>query len=268
MALEDHDIGEFTSEEEVESEEELGPTPIPSSSQQEQQQEQKQKRKQKQKQKQKQEEDESEEELGPTPIPSSSQHQQEQESAGVLRSSQQDADGDTQHQSIGGSEEEGSREDLSQALSSEDKVWMQKLDERIAQCRKDMAELRENKGEELGEENTTMVIGGLGVDGDDSEGVVALSGEQLLHQVKTVEKEPNHDKVESNNSLLAAEMRKFIVLEKLFDQIEKKKQHVEKDLEGVAMMVEAKQRIGRKLEAQKKKVAAIISSEPQSPNKG
>ena len=155
---------------------------------------------------------------------------------------------------------------------------MQKLDERIAQCRKDMAELRENKGEELGEENTTMV-GGLGVDRDDSEGVVALSGEQLLHQVKTVEKEPNHDKVESNNSLLAAEMRKFLVLEKLFDQIDKKKQHVDKDLEGrggrlaeaeqgVAMLVEAKQRIGQKMEAQKKKVAAIISSEPQSPNKG
>ena len=267
MALEDPDIGEFTSEEELESEEELGPTPIPSSSQQEQKQKEKQKQEQKQKEKQKQEEDESEEELGPTPIPSSSQHQQEQESTEVLRSSHQDADGDTQLQSIGGSEEAGSREDLSQALSPEDKVWMQKLDERIAQCRKDMAELRENKGEELGEESTTMV-GGLGVDRDDSEGVVALSGEQLLHQVKTVEKEPNHDKVESNNSLLAAEMRKFLVLEKLFDQIDKKKQHVEKDLEGVAMLVEAKQRIGQKLEAQKKKVAAIISPEPQSPNKG
>ena len=220
MALADPDIGEFTSEEEVESEEELGPTPIPSSS------------------------------------------QQEQQPAVILPSSQQDAGrsvGNTQQDSIEGSQEGGSKEELSlsQAISPEDEVWMQKMDELICQCRAGLAEIERLDHESEGGEER-----------------VALSGEQ--HEVE-VEMGPSQDEVESHRKV-ASEMRKFLELEQLFVQIQEKKQKLMKEMkqgkvgslheaeQRVAMLVDAKQRIGRHLEAQKKKVA-IICSDPQSSTK-
>ena len=196
--------------------------------------------------------EESEEEYGPTPIPSSSQ--QKQQPAVILRSNQQDADGtvsSTQQHSIGGSEERGSQEELrlSQALSPEDEVWMQKMDELICQCRAGLAEI-----ERLDHESE--------------------AGEQ--HEVE-VEVGPSQDEVESHRKV-ASEMRKFLELEQLFEQIQEKKKIQEKEMkqgkvgslpeaeQRFAMLVEAKQRIGRHLEAQKKKVA-IICSDPQSSTK-
>ena len=231
MALEDPDfylsspdIREFTSEEEVESEEEFEPTPIPSSSQ---------------------------EVKRSRGHPSS---QQKQQPAVILRSSQQDADGtvsSTQQHSNDGSQERGSQEELrlSQALSPEDEVWMQKMDELICQCRAGLAEI-----ERLDHESE--------------------AGEQ--HEVE-VEVGPSQDEVESHRKV-ASEMRKFLELEQLFEQIQEKKKIQEKEMkqgkvgslpeaeQRVAMLVEAKQRIGRHLEAQKKKVA-IICSDPQSSTK-
>ena len=132
MALEDPDIEEFTSEEEV------GNTPCL--------------------------EVESEEELGPTPIPPSSQ-EQEKEPAFILSSSQQqDADGtsvsSTQQHSIDGSQEELRP---SQAFSPEDEVWMQQMDEKLRQCRSDLADLKAGR-----------------LDYDSG---VGLSGEGQQHQV-------------------------------------------------------------------------------------
>ena len=108
----------------------------------------------------------------------------------------------------------------------------------------------------------------------DSEGSVALSGH--LHQVE-VEMEPSQDKDESHRkeSLIATEMRNFLKLEQLFQQIQEQKQQFEKEMEErvgslpearqrVAMLMEAKQRIGRHMEDQKKKIAAMICSESQS----
>ena len=259
MALEDPDIDMFTSEEEEESEseEELGPTPIPSSSQQEQQLEQQQEQQQEQ-------------------LEEQQQLEQQQQPAVILPGSQQhDADGTQQTQEQ--SQEAGSGEELrpSQALSPEDEVWMQKMDEVIAQCKADMAQLRENKKGELAEEeeDDREMTGRLEVD-HDIEGSVALSGH--LHQVE-VEMEPSQDKDESHRkeSLIATEMRNFLKLEQLFQQIQEQKQQFEKEMEErvgslpearqrVTMLMEAKQRIGRHMEDQKKKIAAMICSESQS----
>ena len=219
MALEDPDIGEFTSEEEVE-------------------------------------------EIGPTPIPSSSQ--EEQQPAAILPSSQQDADAtvsSTQQHSIDGSQEGGSKEELrlSQALSLMQQMdeWMQQ-NEKIRQCRAELAEER-------------ATIGRLDHDSEGGEERVALSGEH--HQVE-VEMGQSQDEVESHRKV-ATEMRKFLELEQLFEQIQGKKEQVEKEMkqgrvgslpefeQRVALLVEAKQRISRHLEAQKKKVA-IICTDPRS----
>ena len=100
------------------------------------------------------------------------------------------------------------------------------------------------------------------------------AGEQ--HEVE-VEVGPSQDEVESHRKV-ASEMRKFLELEQLFEQIQEKKKIQEKEMkqgkvgslpkaeQRIAMLVEAKQRIGRHLEAQKKKVA-IICSDPQSSTK-
>ena len=111
----------------------------------------------------------------------------------------------------------------------------------------------------------------IGILDRDSEGALSMSGEH--HEVET-EMGTSQDEVESHRKA-ASEMRKFLELEKLFEQIQEKKKQVEKEMkqggkgnlaeieERVAMLVEAKQRIGRHLEAQKKKVA-VICSHPQS----
>ena len=204
MALDDPDIDMFTSEEEVESSPEL---------------------------------------FGPTPIPSSSQ--QQPEIIMPSREQQQDADASsvssTQQQSIDGSQDELRS---SQALSPEDEVWMQKMDEILRQCRADLADLKDSG--------------------------VGLSGEEQQHQVDGGMGGASQDEVESHKKV-SAEMRKFQELEQLFKQIHEKKQQVEKEVkegrpgaeELFEMLVDVKQRIRRHLEAQKKKVATICS-DPRS----
>ena len=245
-----------------ESQEELGSSPIPSSSQQEQQQQPEQEQQQWMEQQKQQREKQQQLEH--------QRQQQQQHTEAILPSSQHDADGtqQTQEQS-----NDGSQEELSQAILLELETWKQKIDEAIspmiAQCRTDMAELRDNQRGELGEERAQR--GRLEVDYDSEGGnkrVALSSGGQ--HQVE-VEVESNQDKADTHRqeNPLATGMRNFLKLEQMLEQIQEKKQQVEKEIEERvgslaearqrnAMLIEAKERISQHMKAHKKKVHDLL----------